>query len=100
SPAPESRQHFTLAEMWPDSDRESVRQAEAMIGARDAVNAILACDVLVTRVLASAAGLVGTLDAPRDPAVVAMLLGLDGNRYLQFRMMVRAARHREHVTMR
>jgi signal recognition particle receptor subunit beta len=91
---------FSLSELWPESDRESVRQAEAMIGLRDAVNAILACDVLVTRVLASAAGLVGTLDAPRDPAVVAMLLGLDGSRYLYFRMTVRAARHREHVTMK
>jgi signal recognition particle receptor subunit beta len=91
---------FSLAELWPESDRESVRQAEAMLGARDAVNAILACDVLVTRVLASAAGLVGTLDAPRDPAVVALLLGLDGPRYLQFRTLVRAARHRESVTMK
>jgi hypothetical protein len=91
---------FSLAELWPESDRESVRQAEAMLAARDAVNAILACDVLVTRVLASAAGLVGTLDAPRDPAVVALLLGLDGPRYLQFRMLVRAARHREPVTMK
>ncbi len=91
---------FTLAELWPESDRENVRQAEAMIAARDAVNAILACDMLVTRVLASAAGLVGTLDAPRDPAVVSMMLGLDGPRYLQFRTIVRAARHREAVTMR
>ncbi|MDB4945610.1 MAG: gliding motility protein MglA [Labilithrix sp.] len=91
---------FSLAELWPESDRESVRQAEAMIAAHDAVNAILACDVLVTRVLASAAGLVGTLDAPRDPAVVALLLGLDGARYLHFRTSVRAARHREPVTMR
>ena len=91
---------FSLADLWPESDRESVRQAEAMIAARDAVNAILACDVLVTRVLASAAGLVGTLDAPRDPAVVALLLGLDGARYLHFRTAVRAARHREPVTMK
>ncbi|MDB4935760.1 MAG: gliding motility protein MglA [Labilithrix sp.] len=91
---------FSMADMWPESDRESVRQAEAMMAARDAVNAILACDVLVTRVLASAAGLVGTLDAPRDPAVVALLLGLDGSRYLQFRTAVRAARHRESVTMK
>jgi mutual gliding-motility protein MglA len=91
---------FSMAELWPDSDRESVRQAEAMMAARDAVNAILACDVLVTRVLASAAGLVGTLDAPRDPAVVALLLGLDGARYLHFRTAVRAARHREPVTMK
>ena len=91
---------FSLAELWPENERENVRQAEAMIAARDAVNAILACDMLVTRVLASAAGLVGTLDAPRDPAVVSLMLGLDGPRYMQFRTLVRAARHREGVTMR
>lgn len=91
---------FSLAELWPDAERDRVRQAEAMLGARDAVNAILACDVLVTRVLASAAGLVSTLDAPRDPALVSLLLGLEGTRYLHFRALVRAARHREAVTMR
>jgi mutual gliding-motility protein MglA len=91
---------FSLADLWPENDRESVRQAEAMIAARDAVNAVLACDMLVTRILASAASLFGTLDAPRDPAVVSMMLGLDGPRYLQFRTIVRAARHRESVTMR
>ncbi|CAN5925675.1 hypothetical protein BH11MYX4_BH11MYX4_14630 [soil metagenome] len=91
---------FSMADLWPETDRESVRQAEAMMAAKDAVNAILACDVLVTRVLASAAGLVGTLDAPRDPAVVALLLGLDGARYLHSRTAVRAARHREPVTMK
>jgi signal recognition particle receptor subunit beta len=92
--------NFSLAELWPESERDRVRQAEAMFAARDAVNAILACDVLVTRILASAAGLVGTLDAPRDPALVSLLLGLDGGRYLTFRTVVRAARHRESVTMR
>lgn len=71
-----------------------------MLAAHDAVNGVLACDVVVMRLLASAAGLVGTLDAPRDPAVVALLLGLDGPRYLAFRTLVRAARHREPVTMR
>ena len=91
---------FSLAGLFPEVERDRVRQAEQMLGVSDAVNAILACDVLVTRVLASAAGLVGTLDAPRDPAVVSMLLGLEGARYLQFRTMVRAARHREGVTMR
>jgi len=91
---------FSLSELWPENERESVRQAEAMMAARDSVNAVLACDVLVTRVLASAAGLVGTLDAPRDPALVSLLLGLDGARYLAFRTAVRAARHREPVTMR
>ncbi|HVJ95174.1 MAG TPA: hypothetical protein VM580_35595, partial [Labilithrix sp.] len=91
---------FSLADLWPEAERDRVRQAEAMIAARDAVNAILACDVLITRVLASAAGLVGTHDAPRDPALVTLLLGLDGARYLQFRTLVRAARHREPVTMK
>lgn len=91
---------FSLADLWPENDRESVRQAEQMIAARDAVNAILACDMLVTRILASAASLFGTLDAPRDPAVVSLMLGLDGPRYLNFRTIVRAARHRESVTMR
>lgn len=90
---------FSLAELFPEADRERVRQAEAMIAMRDAVNAVLACDVLVTRVLASAAAAVGTLDAPRDPALVATLLGLDGKRYLAFRALVRAARHREPVSV-
>jgi mutual gliding-motility protein MglA len=97
---PQGGAGFSLCDLWPDAERDRVRQAEAMLAARDAVNAILACDVLVTRVLASAAGLVGTLDAPRDPALVALLLGLDGTRYLHFRTVVRAARHREAVTMK
>lgn len=98
--APEGAPTFSLSELWPSAEHDRVRQAEQMLAARDAVNAILACDVLVTRVLASAAGLVGTLDAPRDPALVALLLGLDGSRYLHFRTVVRGARHREPVTMR
>ncbi|MBX3204280.1 MAG: gliding motility protein [Labilithrix sp.] len=99
-PGADGAQAFSLADLWPEAERDRVRQAEAMLAARDAVNAILACDVLVTRVLASAAGLVGTLDAPRDPALVSLLLGLDGARYLHFRTVVRAARHREAVTLR
>lgn len=98
--SPPSGPAVSFAELWPDSERETVRQAEAMLAARDAVNAVLACDVLVTRVLASAAAFVGTLDAPRDPAVVALLLRLDGARYFAFRSLVRAARHREPVSMK
>ena len=100
TPLPGAIAPFTLADLWPEAERDRVRQAEGMLAARDAVNAILACDVLVTRVLASAAGLVGTLDAPRDPALVSLLLGLEGARYLHFRTVVRAARHREVVTMK
>jgi len=54
--------------------------------------------VLVARVLASGAELAGTLEAPRDPGMVVLLLGLEGLRYLAFRTTVRAARNKETVT--
>ncbi|MEO6601626.1 MAG: gliding motility protein, partial [Polyangiaceae bacterium] len=45
------------------------------------------------RALASAAALLGgNLEAPRDPATVALLLGLEGRRYLEFRALVRDVR--------
>jgi mutual gliding-motility protein MglA len=96
---PPGTSHFSLAELWPESERESVRQTELLIGARDAHGAVLACDLLLTRVLASAAGLAGAADAPRDPGLVSLLLGLDGKRYLVFRASVRAARQREEVSI-
>jgi hypothetical protein len=40
------------------------------------------------------------MDAPRDPGLVAMLLGLDGRRYLEFRSIVRAARARQEIDLR
>jgi signal recognition particle receptor subunit beta len=83
---------FSFAALWAEGEREAARDVEEAIASRDPVRAVLACDVLVTRVLASAAGLAGNLDAPRDPGVVALLLGLDGRRYLGFRAIVRAAR--------
>ena len=60
--------------------------------AGDHASAVLACDVLVARVLASGASLAGAQEAPRDPGVVVVLLGLEGPRYLSFRAAVRAAR--------
>jgi signal recognition particle receptor subunit beta len=97
---PPGTSHFSMAELWPEGERESVRQTETLIGARDAHGAVLACDLLLTRVLASAASLSGAADAPRDPGLVSLLLGLDGKRYLVFRASVRAARQREEVAIR
>ena len=97
---PPGTSHFSLAELWPEAERVSVRQTETLIGARDAHGAVLACDLLLTRVLASAAGLAGAADAPRDPGLVSLLLGLDGKRYLVFRSSVRAARQREEAVAR
>jgi signal recognition particle receptor subunit beta len=92
--------HFSFAPLWPEPERDSVRQTEALLASEDATNAILACELIVTRVLASAAMLAGTHEAPRDPGLVTTLLGLDGTRYLAFRSAVRAARQRQDVTLR
>ena len=97
---PPGTSHFSMAELWPEAERDAVRQTETLIGARDFHGAVLACDLLLTRLLASTAGLAGTLDAPRDPGLVSMLLGLDGRRYISFRATVRAARQKEEIGVR
>ena len=83
---------FSLAELWPEAERPAVREAETALANRRYARAVELCDVLVTRVLASAAGILGAADAPRDPAAIPMLLGLDGRQYLAFRALVREAR--------
>jgi signal recognition particle receptor subunit beta len=83
---------FTVADLWPDGDRDAVREVESAIAARRYARAIEMCDTLVARVLASAAGMFGSAEAPRDAATVPLLLGLDGRQYLAFRALVREAR--------
>jgi mutual gliding-motility protein MglA len=83
---------FTIAELWPEGERDAVRDVEAAIMGRRYARAIELCDALVARVLASAAGIFGSAEAPRDPATVPLLLGLDGRQYLAFRALVREAR--------
>jgi hypothetical protein len=41
----------------------------------------------------------GNAEAPRDPGLVVLLLGLDGRRYLAFRAAVRGARAHEPSSM-
>jgi mutual gliding-motility protein MglA len=85
----------SFSELWPDVERSTVRAVEAAIHGGEHARAIELCDALVSRTLASAAGLFGTAEAPRDVASVALLLGLDGRRYLRFRATVRTARSGE-----
>ncbi|HSQ64434.1 MAG TPA: gliding motility protein [Polyangiaceae bacterium] len=99
-PPPALPGSLSFAELWPQDERIAVRRVEASLGEGDYGGAILACDVLVARVLASGASIAGTLEAPRDPAVVVMLLGLPGPRYLAFRTAVRKARRKEPVGSR
>jgi hypothetical protein len=73
---------------------------ERALARSDGLGAITACDLLLTRVLASAASLAGNLDAPRDPGVVSLLLGLEGRRYFEFRALVRVARAGEAIAIK
>ncbi len=90
---------FSFGGLWSDGEREVASEVERAIAARDGIGATMACDLLMTRVLASAAGLVGAADAPRDPGVVSLLLGLEGRRYLRFRALVRSARIGEAIAI-
>ena len=92
-----SSSSFSLADLWPEGDRDGVRRAETLLGGRDAASAVLACDALLTRILAEASVALGPSDQARDPSLLALLLGLDGPSYLAFRTSVRAARQQKEV---
>jgi len=101
SPEPDHRPPsagLSFAELWPESERASVLTVESALCTGKRLEAIERCDALLTRILAEATGLLGSVDAPRDAATVPLLLGLDGRRFLAFRATVRRARAREGVT--
>lgn len=87
------RLHFAQAE------RRAVELAEGHLARKDAKAAVLACDVAMSRLLAGVGASLGSQSAPKDPATVAYLLGLEGPRYLVFRSLVRAARHDEDMPL-
>jgi mutual gliding-motility protein MglA len=100
STPPRTSRPFSFAELWPDGEHDTVREVEAAIAGQEYPRAVELCEALVARVLASAAGLFGTSDAPRDPALIPILLGLNGSRYLAFRATVREARGGTPMTSR
>ncbi|MGE0325676.1 MAG: ATP/GTP-binding protein [Polyangiaceae bacterium] len=83
---------FSYAVLFPRSQHGVVRQLEAALAAGDTTHAVEHAEHLVTRTFAAAANLVSQKEAPRDPAVVALMLGLQGQRYLEFRAIARDAR--------
>ncbi len=86
--------------LWPAGERGVVRELEQSIGDGDYARALSVADRLVSRVLASTGGLLGgSQEAPRDPATVALLLGIDGPRYLELRALIRDARAGREVTL-
>jgi signal recognition particle receptor subunit beta len=94
-PAPLARAALpglSFASLWPPEEQEGVRLVEAALAAMELTRAIELCEVLVGRVIASTASLLGMPEAPRDLAAIPALLGLSGPRYLSFCAMARAAR--------
>jgi mutual gliding-motility protein MglA len=84
---------FSFAKLFPSSEHGVVQVVETALSLGDPAAALSAMDQLVARSLASGAALAGSShDAPRDPALVALLLGVEPRRYLKFRSMVREAR--------
>jgi hypothetical protein len=84
---------FSFAGLFSGAEQGVVRVVESSLALGDPAAAITAMEQLVTRALASGAALVGSsLDTPRDPALVALLLGVEPRRYLKFRSLVREAR--------
>ncbi|HXK16631.1 MAG TPA: hypothetical protein VNG33_02410, partial [Polyangiaceae bacterium] len=93
APAPAASAAFSFAPLFPSAEQGVVQVVESALALGDPAAAITAMDQLVARGLAAGAALAGSShDAPRDPALVALLLGVEPRRYLKFRGLVREAR--------
>jgi signal recognition particle receptor subunit beta len=82
-----------FALLWPVSEIELVHGLERALATRDFPKAVDFADKLAAHTLASGASLMsGAHDAPRDPLLAVLLLGLQGREYMDFRALVRKAR--------
>lgn len=91
-PVPRTGASFQV--LWPEHERGQVVELETSIREGRFAEAVRLADELVSRTLAGvASALGGANDAPRDPALVVTLLGLEGRRYLEFRRLVKEARN-------
>jgi hypothetical protein len=93
APALSAPGKLSFGALFPSAEQGVVQVVESALALGDPAAAIAAMDQLVARALASGAALAGSAhDAPRDPALVALLLGIEPRRYLKFRGLVREAR--------
>ncbi|MBX3181417.1 MAG: GTPase domain-containing protein [Polyangiaceae bacterium] len=90
--APASGAGFSFAALFSGAQRQVAEELEAALGGGDTQLAVERADLLVTRTFAAAGHLLSQRDAPKDPSLVALMLGLPGARYLEFRAIARAAR--------
>lgn len=78
--------------LWPAAEQLAVRELEVALCSSDHARAVALSEQLIARSLAGAAAALGTSDAPRDPLTIALSLGIEGRRYLEFRSLAREAR--------
>lgn|GEM_PF-479532 len=81
-------------------EAELASQIERDLAEGRYAEAVSGCDAIALRVLAQTSAAVGLGDSGRDPAFVALMLGLEGTRWLAFRRIVRRARAGAEVTLR
>jgi signal recognition particle receptor subunit beta len=84
--------------LWPLPERGYVRELESALAGGDHARALGLAEQLIARALAGVAAAFGTHEAPRDPVTVALVLGIDARRYLEFRALAREARAGRGVT--
>ncbi|HEU5077220.1 MAG TPA: GTPase domain-containing protein [Polyangiaceae bacterium] len=96
-PVPRTGASFQV--LWPEHERAQIVDIESAIRDGRFAEAVRLADELVSRTLAGVASALGSAnDAPRDPALVVCLLGLEGRRYLEFRRLVKDARNGGELT--
>jgi signal recognition particle receptor subunit beta len=89
---PPETPRFSFAALWGESERDRPAEIEHHIAEGEHLRALEAMDLLVSRLFASAGALLRTSEAPREPAMLPVLLGVSGARYLAFRSLLREAR--------
>ncbi|AKT39731.1 gliding motility protein [Chondromyces crocatus] len=96
----DSRRGVSFALLWPPGERELCADVESAIAGGQYARAILRADALLLRLTEHAADLFGATHAARDPAVIPLLLGLDGRRYLAFRALTHKAQAGAEISAR
>ncbi len=73
-------------------DEDAIRAIEADLAEGNLASAILRIDALASRLLANAGQQAGLPDASNHPALVAPVVGLEGDRWIAFQRVARRAR--------
>ncbi len=85
--------HFSFAQLFSPAERALVEQIEETIAHGDHADAIGVCEAALGRILGRVAHAIGEEGARGgSDASIAILLGLEGRRYLAFRALARRAR--------